>query len=191
VTAIDSAISAAATWAAAAVFGYLVLGLVATFVTESAGTVGRLAGMTLLLYPRAARTVMRTAVAALVGLGTTVAAASTAAAGPPAPPTPPIVAPASPPAEPLDWPVDAVRSSTSPDVDHIERTPAADVVVRRGDSLWRIAGRSLGRTATTSAIAAAWPRWWAANRAAIGDNPDLLRPGLLLRTPRALGRSSS
>jgi nucleoid-associated protein YgaU len=66
-------------------------------------------------------------------------------------------------------------------------TPAAHpdkaVVVQPGDSLWRIAARSLGRDATPAATAAAWPSWYAANRAVIGDDPGVLSPGQVLRPP--------
>jgi Tfp pilus assembly protein FimV len=57
------------------------------------------------------------------------------------------------------------------------------VVVRHGDTLWDIARRHLPRSASPAEIAAAWPRWYSANRAAIGPDPALLRPGTRLRTP--------
>lgn len=57
------------------------------------------------------------------------------------------------------------------------------VVVHRGDSLWAIAARHLGPSATDAEIATAWPRWWAANRAVIGPDPDLLLPGQRLTAP--------
>jgi nucleoid-associated protein YgaU len=57
------------------------------------------------------------------------------------------------------------------------------VVVAPGDSLWRIAAAELGPDATPADVAAAWPRWYAANRAAIGDDPGLIVPGLVLRMP--------
>ena len=57
------------------------------------------------------------------------------------------------------------------------------VVVRRGDSLWAIAARHLGRDASDAEIARAWPAWFVANRAVIGDDPDALRPGQVLRPP--------
>lgn len=57
------------------------------------------------------------------------------------------------------------------------------VPVRRGDSLWSIAARHLGPGVTDAEIAWEWPRWYAANRAVIGDDPDLLTPGQLLRPP--------
>ncbi|HEX6234959.1 MAG TPA: hypothetical protein VFZ63_17645 [Jiangellaceae bacterium] len=61
--------------------------------------------------------------------------------------------------------------------------PDTDVVVLRGDTLWAIAARHLGADATAADIAAEWPRWYAANHAAIGDDPDLILPGTILRPP--------
>ena len=58
-----------------------------------------------------------------------------------------------------------------------------EVVVRRGDTLWSIAARSLGPAATADEIAREWPRWHEANRHAIGDDPDLIRPGQVLHPP--------
>jgi nucleoid-associated protein YgaU len=57
------------------------------------------------------------------------------------------------------------------------------VTVRRGDTLWSIAAHHLGGGATPASTAREWPRWYAANRAVIGDDPDLLLPGQQLRPP--------
>jgi hypothetical protein len=57
------------------------------------------------------------------------------------------------------------------------------LVVRRGDTLWSIAARSLGPGATEAQIAGEWPRWFKANRAVIGNDPDHLIPGERLRPP--------
>ncbi len=59
------------------------------------------------------------------------------------------------------------------------------VTVLPGDSLWRIAARDLGE-ASDAQIAAAWPRWYAANRAVIGPDPDLIHPGQVLTRPDAI-----
>jgi len=65
-----------------------------------------------------------------------------------------------------------------------DASPAVEVVVvRHGDTLWDIARRHLPGSASSAEIAAAWPRWYAANRAAIGPDPALLRPGTRLRSP--------
>jgi nucleoid-associated protein YgaU len=60
---------------------------------------------------------------------------------------------------------------------------AVRVVVRDGDSLWALAARELGPGASDEAIAARWPEWYAANRQVIGDDPDLILPGQVLRVP--------
>ncbi len=67
------------------------------------------------------------------------------------------------------------------------RAGAPAVVVRAGDSLWSLAEASLRSAGTArptdQQVAQAWPRWWAANRSAVGDDPDLLLPGTVLRPP--------
>ena len=63
------------------------------------------------------------------------------------------------------------------------RTAADGVVVHRGDTLWSIVASRLGPDASDAEVAAAWPAWHEANRAVIGDDPDLLVPGQLLRAP--------
>uniref|UniRef100_UPI0039EEC9B2 LysM peptidoglycan-binding domain-containing protein n=1 Tax=Sinomonas sp. G460-2 TaxID=3393464 RepID=UPI0039EEC9B2 len=65
----------------------------------------------------------------------------------------------------------------------IDASAGEAVEVRPGDTLWSIAARHLGPDATVSDVANAWPRWFESNRAAIGDDPDLIRPGLLLVPP--------
>jgi resuscitation-promoting factor RpfA len=57
------------------------------------------------------------------------------------------------------------------------------VVVRPGDSLWAIAARHLGPDPPDAAVAASWPRWYQRNRAVVGPDPDLLRPGQRLVAP--------
>lgn len=59
----------------------------------------------------------------------------------------------------------------------------AVVVVRKGDTLWSIAERSLGPGASEAQIAGEWPHWFTANRDVIGPDPDRLRPGQRLRPP--------
>lgn len=58
-----------------------------------------------------------------------------------------------------------------------------EVVVRSGDTLWAIAARALGPDASELEISRAWPAWYEANREAVGDDPDLLRPGTRLAIP--------
>ncbi|GAA3514089.1 hypothetical protein GCM10022234_06160 [Aeromicrobium panaciterrae] len=57
------------------------------------------------------------------------------------------------------------------------------VVVRPGDTLWAIAARSLPPGASNAEIAHACDRWYAANRAVIGDDPDLIHPSQHLTPP--------
>ena len=54
-----------------------------------------------------------------------------------------------------------------------------------GQSLWTIARTHLGSDASAQQVAAEWPRWYSANAAVIGDDPDLITPGTLLRAPGA------
>ncbi len=63
--------------------------------------------------------------------------------------------------------------------------PGSTVVVGAGDSLWLIAARMAGPGASDAQIAHDWPRWYHANREAIGPDPDLLHIGTVLTRPRA------
>ena len=106
--------------------------------------------------------------------------------GPGFAPTPP--APTAEPAGPGWTPTrQAVRSQPSPDL--LTASPRATdgsaVVVHRGDTLWGLVHRHLGARASEAEVAQAWPRWYAANRATIGDDPHLLLPGQVLRAPAA------
>ena len=56
-------------------------------------------------------------------------------------------------------------------------------VVAPGESLWSIAADHLDESASLAEVSAAWPRWYEANRAAVGDDPDLITPGLVLTPP--------
>lgn len=64
-------------------------------------------------------------------------------------------------------------------------TAALERVVRPGDTLWGIAAATLGPDADNAAVAAQWPRWYAANRALIGADPNLILPGQRLVAPPA------
>ena len=76
------------------------------------------------------------------------------------------------------------RTATAAPAPDEARAPTADsVTVRRGDSLWRIAAEHLDADASDAEIAAAWPRWYEANRAVIGSDPNLIHPGQVLRAP--------
>ncbi|MGI5189856.1 hypothetical protein ACQEVI_17080 [Promicromonospora sp. CA-289599] len=62
------------------------------------------------------------------------------------------------------------------------------VVVEPGDTLWaiaagRLAAEQAGTPLSDAEIAAAVTRWHHANRQTLGANPDLIRPGMVLRQP--------
>jgi len=59
-------------------------------------------------------------------------------------------------------------------------------LVAPGDTLWDIAAADLGSHPAGSRITAHWHRIHAANRAVIGADPDLIRPGQVLRIPSPL-----
>jgi len=58
--------------------------------------------------------------------------------------------------------------------------PAAHVVVRPGDSLWRLAERGLAPGADTQDVDRRWRALYRANRAVLGPDPDLIHPGDVL-----------
>lgn len=64
------------------------------------------------------------------------------------------------------------------------RQSSHTVRVRPGNTLWSIAASHLPAQPSTAEIAAAWPRWYTANRAVIGADPDLIRPGQRLHPPQ-------
>lgn len=91
--------------------------------------------------------------------------------------------------DPPDRP--AAHGSSAPDPDRPgghserERRKAPDLVrVHPGDTLWAIAAAHLPGAPDNAAIAASWPRWYAANRHVIGPDPDLILPGQRLRPPK-------
>lgn len=63
-------------------------------------------------------------------------------------------------------------------------TSAGSVTVTTGDTLWDLAATALGPGADAGAISREWPRWFTANRAVIGADPDHLEPGQSLVAPR-------
>jgi len=92
----------------------------------------------------------------------------------PAPPVPaPVVAPPTAP---------VVTPPTAP----VQLGPVAVVeayTVVPGDCLWDIARRRLGPRATDAAVDRGWRAIYAANVAAVGSDPNLIRPGLVLALP--------
>lgn len=90
------------------------------------------------------------------------------------------------------WPTTTPTTTTPPAATHeTPRTrpaPAApegagEVVVLRGDSLWSLAERRLGPDATRGEVLAEQQRLYAANADVVGDDPDRLLPGQVLRLP--------
>lgn len=77
--------------------------------------------------------------------------------------------------------VSSVASASAPATAHAAQVDS--VVVEPGDTLWHIAQNALPSGAGSADVAAAWPAWYAANAALIGDDPDLLQPGQVLNAP--------
>jgi LysM repeat protein len=98
------------------------------------------------------------------------------------------------PAQDLDR-VASAQPATAPAAPEAAVEPAGDaVVVQPGDSLWELAERDLatrGESVDDAAVAQAWPSWWAANRDAVGEDPDLIQPGTRLAPPTADGSPPS
>jgi resuscitation-promoting factor RpfA len=58
--------------------------------------------------------------------------------------------------------------------------------VAGGESLWTIAAEHLPPGAPSARVDRAWRALYDANRPRLGDDPDLIRPGTVLRLPRPL-----
>ena len=108
------------------------------------------------------------------------------AAGPVPPPViaPPVTAP------PVTAPAQSATPARVPALQPGRLSSRAPVVVARGDCLWDLAAASLARQAagaepTDRQISAEWPRWWAANRQVVGDDPDVIQPGTRLVQPES------
>lgn len=94
-----------------------------------------------------------------------------------------------------DTPVSAFVSSNAvgalepaPPIRSLQPEPLSGMyVVQPGDSLWRIAERTLAArdsgTVTSADIARFWPTVYEANRALIGEDPNLILPGQALQIP--------
>ena len=82
-----------------------------------------------------------------------------------------------------DRAVGPAHGPTRPTAERAEAQQAHAVVVRPGDSLWRIAASHLAPGATDGEVAAATTALLDLNRAVVGPDPDLIQPGLRLRTP--------
>ena len=203
-------IAAAALWLVAA---WLAVGLLASCVARLPGAVGRCAhAVAAAVLPRA---VYRLAAGA-AGLGVVLAPGLANASAPPstahsgfaaavalsAAPAWPTDGAAHPPAWPTSasaapvprTPARAAPAPEKPTRAHsagTEQSASPTVVVQPGDSLWRIAAAHLPASAPTQRVAAAWPRWYAANRRVIGDDPGHITPGQLLAAPKTPSQEGS
>ena len=195
----DAALLAMAALLAWALLTWLAAGIVLVGAGRLPGVTGRCADAVAgQLLPAGLRRALGVALGASLALG---AVAVPASASAPASVRTPNAGDAS-----LDWPVPAAPAPAAPTPAPRPALPAhaavptpvpsvpapfqragASVVVRPGDSLWALADRALSVAAeqapSNAAIAAAWPTWWAANREAVGDDPDLLYPGTTLFAP--------
>ncbi|HJC69400.1 MAG TPA: LysM peptidoglycan-binding domain-containing protein [Candidatus Brachybacterium intestinipullorum] len=84
------------------------------------------------------------------------------------------------------------EEGTGRDADEEADSTRRTVVVQPGDSLWSITDDVLGPAPEDPALlASSWPLLHEANRAVIGDDPDLLRPGQVLTVPAALDEEAA
>jgi nucleoid-associated protein YgaU len=104
-----------------------------------------------------------------------------ALAGLPLPDRPSGAAPA-PAAEPAPAPAAAPAPAPAPAPTPSPRTHTVAV----GESLWGIAADRLPPGAPSTRVDRAWRDLYDANRFRLGDDPDLIRPGTVLRLPRPL-----
>lgn len=120
---------------------------------------------------------VRHAVLVACGLGLAAAAAPSYALDDPAPnPLQGLTVPSVPDTQPA--PQGPTQRPTGPNSTH--------VVVRPGQSLWRLAERHLPAGADAATVADLVSRLHALNRAQIGADPDVIHPGLRLQLPHPL-----
>jgi hypothetical protein len=161
--------------------------------TAAAALPGRCGALARAVGGRLVPAVVMRAVAGVAGVSVLIAPVTASATTRPGGATarPAVPAP-SWPADPrhgrvhIGWPTDPpVHTDPRPASPAAPADAEAAVRVQPGDSLWLIAARRLGPDASDAEIAAAWPRWYAANAQVIGDNPSLIRSGEVLRAPDA------
>lgn len=195
----DAAVAAAAAVLAWLVLGWLALGLLLSLLEVVVGAsgparrglVGGLAGA---VAPATVRRVVHASlrVGVVAGVGGSAVLAPVAVHASPSRPAADVRLTDDP--DPVDWPVldrpahpvQLVRSApaTPTTVTGAGTAPSPSYYrVRPGDSLWSIAAAHLPAGAAPGDVARAWPRWWRVNRQVVGDDPDLIRPGQLLRVP--------
>jgi nucleoid-associated protein YgaU len=204
----DEALTAVVASAALVASSWLALGVLLELLSLASGATGRgahrVAGVvTPRLIRRAAGALLGVGLAASVLPGASATAPTTVQVAPAPLPDPgfaplpdPGWAPArvAPTGPAHGWVPSPPVVRVQPDVRVLSPTPRprvvrdapAEVVVRRGDSLWSVAARHLGHDASDAEIARAWPAWFEANRDVVGDDPDLLRPGQVLRAPEGV-----
>jgi resuscitation-promoting factor RpfA len=174
-----------------AVAGWLALALVAAVGCATARLVGWHWAAGERFVARHAPVVVRRALALSIGAGVgLVAAVVPAVADQAAPPADlgwaatQVVAVPARATTPVPAPAPVPAAATAPPAPPPASAPTSGLVtVAPGDSLWRIAADHLVVGATDAQIAAAWPRWYDANRDVIGDDPHRIRPGQVLSPP--------
>jgi len=167
--------------------GWLAVTVLVTAAGQLPGVAGRLAGAgARRIAPAAVRRTVEVALGLTVAVGVVGAApASAASSHAPAPTSASQLAVPEPAAArpDLDWPRQTAPAGVAP------AGPTEPVLVRPGDSLWRLAVQQLqaaGTPAPSGAqVAQTWPAWWSANRDVVGHDPDVIRPGMRLSPPTA------
>lgn len=177
---LDEAVGLLAAGGAALVLTTWACGAVVTATALAARAAGRTSSTLDALSAALTPLLLRRVLAAALGAAALGGVAGPALAAPAASPTAsPTASPASAQEAPLTWPGSSAAPCQPPAPDRPH-----EVVVLRGDTLWGIAARSLPAGAGPGEVAAAWPRWYRANRATIGADPGLLHPGQHLLTPQ-------
>jgi nucleoid-associated protein YgaU len=164
----------------AAVTGFAMMSALAVAATLSAPRAPGLASVCSRVTPRPCRRV----VAAVLGLGLTAPVLMEGSAG--ADPGQHVTV-CRPGCHSRVSPLDGLAFPdlpSSPAESTPRRCPPRQVVVRRGDSLWGIADERLTERASAGEIATLTWRLYALNRAAIGDDPNLIYPGMTIATPK-------
>ena len=179
---LDPAVSAAATVLVTLVVLRLLVPHALHLLARSPGQLGHAAGrLVFALRPG----ILRRLIALVLGLGIPATTASAL--------TSPAMA-ASIPASRVSAAHTTAAVTAAPHIAPTTSAPAQPAIytVRPGDTLWDIARRHLDGRPSDAAIARAWPRWYAANRALIGSDPNLILPGMRLLIPgtRATGTSA-
>jgi nucleoid-associated protein YgaU len=173
---LDEALSDVAMTVGALCVAWVVLAVAAALLAALPGSVGR-----------SAQALARAITPALVhraialALGTALSAATV----PQAPANAALTAGTATTTAPAGWPdlplLDRPASPTPTPHPAPPRAPA--VIVQSGDCLWSIAAKGLPADASDAQIDDEWRRWYAANRAVVGADPDLIYPGQVLTAP--------